>query len=633
MTHCITVIQFFTTQSSRFFLGGLLMSFGSIAYASLDSEHQWAIAGGELIMELNSGVLSPLNIQVDTEGMAEARAPEEHLGYWRIAMPADSGASMTVRAPNYAIEAFEGGRLRYVDGFVLHFPKGSVDLREFEIRPRDDHHAEFDLVDRDGIAWARLDQAHYELMDEGQALELRHMNLIMNDNLAALTGIAGLSGQALGRVHLRAPVISTPDVTEPLGQCSDPEWPGDRETFADVALIAMDRPGANGVQFFRCQGCNGSSGGPIVFAPDAKLANEGTADVPWWFQFTGPFPPYGNDQHPFLIWNLYRIDNAGRLEQIGVSGVKHAFFTVNTDCSCPGGNILWTGCTDTYSSSNNDAGGFLGPRSEIVPADGQWGRCHSFFDPDCLASQMQSSTPFQNRMLVLEEDLSVNNHSGATYLMEAWYVVRDDVNIFNTMGWREFSTTWNGATWPATLLGDFTQGPVIDNWVDPANPEPGQMNTLVDTPDGRIKVAVQTKDLGNGTWRYDYALANFDFMRAVTEGSEPNVEVISNIGLVGVAVPVLSSTVVTEISFARANRTKGQDWTATRNDVAVQWSDEADTPLDWGSLYRFSLIADSEPVESEMVLTAGDGVPLHFSAATLAPSAPIQVFEDRFESE
>ena len=58
-----------------------------------------------------------------------------------------------------------------------------------------------------------------------------------------------------------------------------------------------------------------------LVAPSSSLVNlQGLdgADVPWFTKFTGPFPPYNNDQHPYLIWNMYRIDSNGKMEQIGV---------------------------------------------------------------------------------------------------------------------------------------------------------------------------------------------------------------------------------------------------------------------------------------------------------------------------
>ncbi|MDW8479492.1 MAG: hypothetical protein RML12_06195 [Xanthomonadales bacterium] len=98
----------------------------------------------------------------------------------------------------------------------------------------------------------------------------------------------------------------------------------------------------------------------MVFAPGAALRNgddERTADVPWVRKFTvSPwnYPYPGNDQHPYLVWNLYRIRD-GRLEQIGASGVKHAFYTINWYCApgacgAGGGQILGRACYDIYSA-------------------------------------------------------------------------------------------------------------------------------------------------------------------------------------------------------------------------------------------------------------------------------------------
>ena len=90
---------------------------------------------------------------------------------------------------------------------------------------------------------------------------------------------------------------------------------------ADLFMLAFDP------QFSRCNGCTGPSGhGTVVFTPSSSLKNNvndgslqvtipnqgalGTsnvpwaADIPWYTKFSGSFPPYGNDQHPFLIWNM-----------------------------------------------------------------------------------------------------------------------------------------------------------------------------------------------------------------------------------------------------------------------------------------------------------------------------------------
>ena len=55
--------------------------------------------------------------------------------------------------------------------------------------------------------------------------------------------------------------------------------------------------------------------------------------------------------------------------------MKHAFYTVNFNCPCGGGHVLYPTCEDVYSSFTNDDSTNLGPRSEIVRATGIWGRC------------------------------------------------------------------------------------------------------------------------------------------------------------------------------------------------------------------------------------------------------------------
>ncbi|MDP1270723.1 hypothetical protein, partial [Klebsiella pneumoniae] len=72
---------------------------------------------------------------------------------------------------------------------------------------------------------------------------------------------------------------------------------------------------------------NGGGTDRIVI-PTARLQNSGAADVPWYRQFTGTFPPYNNDQHPYLMWNLYQ-EKDGRFTQIAASALKHAFYTTN----------------------------------------------------------------------------------------------------------------------------------------------------------------------------------------------------------------------------------------------------------------------------------------------------------------
>jgi len=614
------------------------LSLSAVAAVPPEAESRsWSVAGGEIVIELNQGVLSPLGIEADAiNALAETR-PKHPLGYRKLRFEGLSLQKIRFSAPAGAVEEFFGGYLQYHGGLLLDIGDSVIDLTDFRISPHPGHPGLFRLLDRRGMSWATLDHGHYQLVDEGASLELRHANLSLSTELAERIGKPGQSGQLLGVAHLRAPVVSATTAASSTGTpgCAleSANWPASPQFNADVALIGMNVSGGyNPVHFLRCMDCDGTGGGPVVIAPNAELRNVGSADVPWWEQFTPPRPPYGNDQHPFLVWNLYRMDRHGRFEQIGVSGVKHAFFTVNANCPCPGGNILWTGCEDVYSAGNNDLDTFLAPRDEIVPASGRWGRCDSLFDPDCDADQEGSSTnPFENRLRVMESDLAPSANPDARYFMEAWYVVRDDVDIFNTMGWREISPAWNGSTWEFPVAGDFNAGPALSAWVDPADPNAGESSALLVTDDGRVRVSVVVGELGGGNWRYDYVVMNHDFMRAATAGSEPDLQILSNTGLNAVELPRVPGTNVSSIEFARANRSTGQDWSTLSSGTAIRWQNPGDTPLDWGTGFRFSVVADRPPGPVTFRLYP-EAAGAALGVATLGPELPEPLFGDGFEA-
>jgi hypothetical protein len=308
--------------------------------------------------------------------------------------------------------------------------------------------------------------------------------------------------------------------------------------------------------------------------------------VPWRAKFSAPGPPYNNDQHPFLIWNMYRVAN-GAFEQLGASGLKHAFLTVNSNCACAGGNILWVGCEDTYGVGTNDSSGSVGPRKEVRAHTGEWNRCGSIFDVNCDGVP-NSAPPFsgpedKRRLSVLETDLQT---PGAQYFWDSWYLVRDDVNIFNTMGYRQVSPVWTGTVWSFGLLTSLTPGPAIDGWVNPASPGPNADSQRIDTGEGQLTLAVRATDLGGGRWRYSYALMNHDFDRKIRS----------------FALPLPEGAVVTAATFHDSDRNPVTDWVATiKPGEEISWQGPT-TPagrlgalLDWGMTNSFSFEVNLAP--------------------------------------
>jgi len=402
------------------------------------------------------------------------------------------------------------------------------------------------------------------------------------------------------------------------------------------------------MQYSRCNGCTGDGGaGSVVFTPSSTLRNNVnngsigvtiandplgsssalyTADIPWYSKFSGNFAPYGNDQHPYLIWNLYRLNTDGSIEQIGRSGVKHAFLTLNTAClDDPGdSHILGRGCSDVYSVGNNDSSNALGPRSEIIPFSNVWGRCGSIYDTNCDGIANSSGNgSFDQRMQVRESQFSGAAQAGATYLFESWYLARQDVNVLNSMATTRATFTRSGSVWVVGGNDQYRLGPAIDRWVDPANPGPAAANVTLATAEGNIKVAARATSLGGGLWRYNYAVMNLDFARVATAGAEPNLRVLSNEGLSSFKLPVGSAT-ITNLVFGDGDLDAANDWTAAVGGGNLVWTAPANNSLKWGTLFRFSFVANQPPIKNSFFFgVAGGGAPATLkSTGIVTPSTP-----------
>lgn len=562
--------------------------------------------------------------------------------------------------------ALSGGGLRHAGGFVLEFPGGHADLRGFTLRPSARAPFALDVIGGDGHAWFRLDRGHYQLEDANRTFALRYMNLRVSPYFAAQLERPEFEGLALGGVDTLSPLSELDAQSIVSGVCSAP-WPGQSGAQADIRMVyqAVDaESGApDAINFRRCglpdaggayhdADCTVSSTDRgVVFAPDTSLLNVGTAAVSWHRMFSHPYgsagyPPYGNDQHPMLIWNLYRVDADGALRQLAASGVKHAFNTINKTCGCGDHTNNYPTCEDSYSQTSNDIDAmttpnFLGPRSEIVPAAGVWGRCLSVFDKDCDSTQdadAGAQDDFQYRLVVPEREISAALQPGAQYYFEYWYVVRDQVNIYDAMGYRpitfnKIAGAGSAFQWSAAA-GTFANGAVINQWVDPTVVSASMSNNELASAEGHARIAVRTTALGGGLYRYDYAVMNLDFARAVIDPAhalEPDLHLLSADGFSALTIPASASTTISNVVFADTDQDAGNDWTATRTADGVRWQAPAGHPLNWGTLYRFAFTADRAPLAAGAQLdVATAGAPAAYATATLAPLDDA-IFSDGFE--
>lgn len=303
--------------------------------------------------------------------------------------------------------------------------------------------------------------------------------------------------------------------------------------------------------------------------------NVGDEPVPW----EGPMAA----THPFVGLSLYRVED-GTLEMIGTSWIKHAFFVTADDCGpgCPGvpGIVLHPECSDTYTATNNASQYYLGPRDEVNPYTAAWSACGSFFDePDAPDADCDrdwnglGADPLDQRLTVADADLA---RPGATFLLEAQYVVAQDENHENQIAWREVVPSWIGSTWTFQTPpdADLYLGPAVESWGD------FSARVAAGPGDGEFVLAVRTEEIGSGTWRYEYALFNWRSHRQAAALSIP-------LG----GVPAAGAT------FHDGDPDAGNDWTFANEPDALTWSTAAH-PLVFQSLFTFTFEADAPPVDA-----------------------------------
>jgi hypothetical protein len=549
-------------------------------------------------------------------------------------------------------------------------------------------------LDREGEPVFEFATVHHKLHGAVR-VQLQNGDIRIAPKLARWLGMPEVSGVTVGQFDLDA-TVRAPEGFSTLDpkSCAFVYWPestkpGIGKVEVRTLLIRLG-DSAGGSLAAQCQsGCNGTNQSRNVkITPGATIANDTdplAAHVPWYPMFSSaaragwpqqnppptsgqPNYPYQTlDQHPMLVWSVYRINKDGQIEQLGRSGVKHAFFTINRNC-LPGcnvnGNILGPGCDDIYSIGNNDANSVLGVRREIDPVVGRWGRCNSTFDSNCDGLQDRdaennliggASGNFDRRLMAVEADLSPTLNPSAQYFIESWYIVRDQKNPFTAMGSQQFTPTFTTA-WTVPVVtsgpGAFRQGATIDRWVDPANPGPDASTTLIETATGRFKVAVRVTALPSGRYRYDYAVFNADFARVITPSSgpgsaEPNLCVASNSGFAGFRVPLAPNADPSNPTHFDNGLPASDDWTPTLGAEAVSWAAPAGGPvtrcgltfeqpgntLDFGTLFRFSFESAAPPESGQVELIPATGDPTPITASALVPGLidPDRLFRNGFE--
>ena len=664
--------------------------------------------GGQLTIRWNDDLLRDLGI--DRAGAPVAKANQDR-DLRQFDLTADTAFAVDAIDLNVRGLAGGSGGLRATEQFTLSGKRIAWLNPRLHVRPGAE--PRIDLVSRNGETLFYIDRIMYEFLDQGRVFSIRSADIHVSTVLAKHLRNTEAADQAVGEIMLQAPVRNWV-AAKAVRAAGAPYWPGttvndqvgapggstwQADVFMKVFSASYMRCGTCDANNLNCSagGCDGPANpglGKVVFAPSSTLTNNrnrgsalvtvnrmngtpdplGTssslygADVPWFDKFTSApnnanfsYPYQGNDQHPNLIWSLYRRDADGRITQIGRSGMKHAFLTTNSAATNPvdacgtenGNHVLGRACQDTYGTGNNDSTNALGPTRELMPAFGIWGRCGSVFDPDCNGIQDLPTGTFTNRMLVDEADLPPAT-GGISYLFESWYVVRDDINIYNTMATRGVVPSWNGSAWTITNVDAnstdaYALGPAIDRWVPAGTSTETAVNQELNvarstiagsTPGesiyegGHAKVAVKVTDLGNGTWRYDYVVMNFDYARSATTGVESahSLRVLRNHGFKSFSVPHAGGAVISQASYADGDVVR-PDWNLVDDGTSLTWTAPNDAAsLDWGVMVRFSFVADAAPTGAPVTLDVTEpGAPAEYAVTSLSVGIPGLLLADGFE--
>jgi len=262
----------------------------------------------------------------------------------------------------------------------------------------------------------------------------------------------------------------------------------------------------------------GTVGGISAYAVGTTSCNLGDVGL-LWCDVDVPGLCVAN-QHPVIGQNFYRLKD-GRLEQIGMSWLKHGFCAIDGTLCGPcqsdpyGCAVLGIGCSDPYHASLNGAAAFLGPRSQVNPTLGT-------FPYPFTAPAVQPT--IGRRLQVAIDDLDPALNAGAVYLSEGHYIAADDAaagNANNNGAWRRFTVTgFASGAWSIALEGPtVSQQHAIFAWRDhglgPDTPDPDVVVQALDLPgDGRVIIAYKVSENGDGTWHYEYAIFNQNVDRA-----------------------------------------------------------------------------------------------------------------------
>jgi hypothetical protein len=347
----------------------------------------------------------------------------------------------------------------------------------------------------------------------------------------------------------------------------------------------------------------GPQDGIHAYSLSSNTCNVGDVDLAW-----GPTTP-------LLATNAYRLKD-GRLEQVGLSWVKNGTSAIaGSGCGLPcngaNGCLLGSGCQDAYTANLNGNQTILGPRSAVNAYTGAY-----------PGTNGENGDVLFKRLQVRQDDL---DDAGALYFVEGQYVAWDDAltgNAMNNASYRRVTVSGAFAMSVADVI--HTSLPAIYAWSEYGlgvnAPDPSVQVVAADVPgEGRFHVAAKVSDLGQGLYRYDYAVRNFNSHR----------------GAGSFSVPLAPGALARAIGFHDVDHHSGepydgQDWAATVDGGAITWSCAqtfAQNPdanaIRFATMYNFWFETDRPPAPGAATIGLFmPGEPASIEAMVAVPAPP-----------
>lgn len=572
----------------------------SLAATHASAEQTWKVRSGQTTIHFNVDRMEDLGIglsRVVETAQVEPGAINMEAPHWHFALSGNTDLTFNTERGLFTPGGFVDGALRHTGAFSLVVTETAQrrDVTDFDFTynpvtaesPYVEALGLFDVTDTGGLTPLVTDMrgAKVRFLRDENRVEMGYIDLYVSSAWANSIGRPDLADQYIGYAGVDAHVdlVAGPDHD---GDPLPPNFAGG--TFRDVKLGILSSISAVSRTGTFPNGTNGLS-------MSTTSCNDGDVDVEWHAAM--------QEDHPSIAMQLYRYLD-GKLEMVGHSDMKHGFFALSssqcTACQNPSdGTFLGVGCSDTYGVSNNSDRYWLAPREEWDPFAGTW-ECNAShfanYQSNCSRNHGSGGhSANEHRVVVHDADLDL---PGATYLYEAYYIVRDDEDKPDNVGSRFCNMSWSGASWNFNTSGGsnpLVEGPTILRWAEIAGIDPADVKTTwaqVAPGDGQVILACTVTDLG-GSYRYEYALYNFD--------SENQVGRIS--------IPLGSAAGISNIGFHDPYRdTGGDDWAFNIVGNTLTWNtddfsvDPDANAIGFGKLFNFRFDGPAPATDGDAVL-------------------------------